>query len=137
MLAAAEDAASEASASKPEKSGSDGFVDAFGKTVKSGKEGVASAATALDPLVSSEKKGRKGAIAVGREIIAEKGVFGTVAGRRIEGSVDDVREWVISRSLRERENISSGKKRREREGRRSVLGVYSQEMFLEALRELI
>jgi solute carrier family 25 S-adenosylmethionine transporter 26 len=57
MLAAAENAASEASASKPEKSGLNGLVDAFGKTVKSRKEGVASAAAALDPLASSEKKG--------------------------------------------------------------------------------
>ena len=60
-----------------------------------------------------------------------------MAGRRIEGSVDDVGKWVISRSVRKRENISSGKERREREGRGSVLGVYSQERFLEVLRELI
>ena len=68
MLAAAENAASEASAGKPEKSGSNGLVDASGKTVRGGKEGVASAAAALDPLASSEKKGRKSAIAIGREI---------------------------------------------------------------------
>ena len=80
MLAAAENAASEASASRPEKSGSDGLVDAFGKTVKSGKEGVASAAAALNPLASSEKKGRKGAVAVGREIVAERGVKGLWRG---------------------------------------------------------
>jgi len=39
MLAAAENAASEASAGKPEKGGSNGLADVFGKTVKSGKEG--------------------------------------------------------------------------------------------------
>lgn len=57
MLAAAENAASEARAGKLEKRGSGGLVDAFGKTVRSGKEGVASAATALNPLASSGKKG--------------------------------------------------------------------------------
>ena len=72
MLAVAGNAASKASVSRPEKSGSDGLVDAFGKTVRGGKEGVASAATALNPLASSEKKGRKGAIAVGREIVVER-----------------------------------------------------------------
>jgi len=80
---------------------------------------LASAAAALDPLASSEKKGRKSAIAIGRQ--------GTVAGRRIEG-VDDVGEWVISRGVRKRENISSGKERRGREGRGSVLGACSQEV---------
>ena len=92
MLAAAGNAASEASASRPEKSGSDGLVDAFGKTVKSGKEGVASAAAALNPLASSEKKWRKSAMAIGREIVAENGVKGLWRGRRIERSVDDVGE---------------------------------------------
>jgi len=80
MLAAAEDAASEASASKPEKSGSNGLVDVFGKTVRSGKEGVASAAAAMNPLASSEKKGRKSTIAIGREIVAEKAVKGLWRG---------------------------------------------------------
>jgi len=85
MLAAVRNAASEASASKPEKSGLNGLVDAFGKTVKSGKEGVASAATALNPLASSEKKGRKSAIAIGREIVAEKGVKGLWWGGVLRG----------------------------------------------------
>lgn len=85
MLAAAENAASEASASKPEKSGSNGLVDAFGKTVKSGKEGVASAATALSPLASFGKKWRKSAIAIGREIVAEKGVKGLWRGGALRG----------------------------------------------------
>jgi solute carrier family 25 (mitochondrial S-adenosylmethionine transporter), member 26 len=85
MLAAAENAASEASAGKPEKSGLNGLVDAFGKTVRSGKESVASAATALDPLASSEKKWRKSAIAIGREVVAKKGVKGLWRGSALRG----------------------------------------------------
>lgn len=87
MLAAAENATSEASASRPEKSGSNGLVDAFGKTVRSGKEGVASAATTLNLLESSEKKGRKStiAIAIGREIVAENGVKGLWRGDALRG----------------------------------------------------
>ena len=85
MFAAAENAASETSASKPEKSGSNGLVDVFGKTVKSGEEGVASVATALNPLASSEKKERKSAIAIGRGIVAEKGVKGLWRGGALRG----------------------------------------------------
>ena len=85
VLAATENAASEASASKPERSGSDGLVDAFGKTVRSGEEGVVSAAATLDPLASSEKKGRKSAIAIGREIVAGKGVKGLWRGGALRG----------------------------------------------------
>ena len=85
MLAAAGNAASEAGAGKPEKSGSNDLVDAFGKTVKSGKEGAASAATALNPLASSEKKARKGTVAVGREIVAERGVKGLWRGGALRG----------------------------------------------------
>ena len=85
MLAAAGNAASEASAGKPEKSGLDGLVEAFGKTIKSGKEDVAGAATALNPLASSEKKGRKSAIAIWREIVAEKGAKGLWCGGALRG----------------------------------------------------
>lgn len=85
MLAATENAASEASASKPDKSGLNGLVDAFGKTVKSGRGGVASAAAVLNPLASSEKKVRKSAIAIGREIVAEKGIKGLWRGSALRG----------------------------------------------------
>lgn len=62
-----------------------GLVDTFGKTVKSREEGVASAAAAPDPLASSEKKWRKSAIAIGREIVAEKGVKGLWRGGALRG----------------------------------------------------
>ena len=46
---------------------------------------MASAAAAPDPLASSEKKWRKSAIAIGREIVAEKGVKGLWRGGALRG----------------------------------------------------
>lgn len=80
MLAAAENAASETNASKTEKGGPSGLVNAFGKGVKSGREAAVSAAEALNPLVRSEQRGRKSALKIGREVLTEKGVKGLWRG---------------------------------------------------------
>ncbi|KAJ4353235.1 uncharacterized protein N0V89_004962 [Didymosphaeria variabile] len=60
MLSAVDDAVQEVSSQqKSAKASSDGLVDAFGKTVESSKATAKSAVKSLNPLVSSEEKGKK------------------------------------------------------------------------------
>jgi hypothetical protein len=86
MLAAADDAGKEASsAAKSAKPGPNGLVDAFGKSVESSKDTVKSAAKNLNPLISPEKKGKKSAWNIGREIVNEKGFKGLWRGGALRG----------------------------------------------------
>jgi solute carrier family 25 S-adenosylmethionine transporter 26 len=82
MLAAADDAVKEASASqKAAKSGSGGLVDALGKSVDASKEGVKGAVQSM----KSEKGGRKTSWQIGKEIVNEKGLKGLMRGGALRG----------------------------------------------------
>ncbi|CAI6254124.1 unnamed protein product [Periconia digitata] len=90
MLAAAEDAVNEASASSKRsqgKGGSEGLVDAIGKQVESSKDTVKSAARNLNPLISPEKKGKRSAWKIGQEIVQEKGARGLFRGGALRGKL--------------------------------------------------
>jgi solute carrier family 25 S-adenosylmethionine transporter 26 len=85
MLAAADDAVKEASASqKAAKSGSGGLVDALGKSVDASKEGAKGAVQSLNPM-KSEKGGRKTSWQIGKEIVNEKGLKGLMRGGALRG----------------------------------------------------
>jgi len=90
MLAAAGEAVEEATGMKEgtagvKRKGQEGLVDAMGKGVQSSKDTAKSAAQALNPLVRPEEKGRKSALAIGREIVREKGVKGLWRGGALRG----------------------------------------------------
>ncbi|KAF2496313.1 mitochondrial carrier [Lophium mytilinum] len=93
MLAAAGDAVSEAEKAKGgggvqakgKGMGKEALVDAMGKGVQSSKETAKSVAQALNPLVRPEEKGRKSAMAIGREIVREKGWRGLWRGGALRG----------------------------------------------------
>lgn len=81
MLSAVDDATQEVSSQhKNVKGGSEGLVDAFGKTVKSSKATAKDAVKQLNPLASSKQKGRKGAWRIGQEVVKEKGIKGLWRG---------------------------------------------------------
>ncbi|KAF1841061.1 mitochondrial carrier protein-like protein [Cucurbitaria berberidis CBS 394.84] len=84
MLAAMDDAAHEG-ASPQAKVKPDGLVDAFGKSVESTKVSAKSAVRSLNPLATSEKRGRKSSWRIGQEIVAEKGVKGLWRGGALRG----------------------------------------------------
>lgn len=85
MLSAAGDAASEVSSKKTAKGGSEGLVDALGKSVESSKDTMKSAARSLNPLLSPEEKGKKSAWKIGRDIVEEKGFKGLWRGGALRG----------------------------------------------------
>jgi solute carrier family 25 S-adenosylmethionine transporter 26 len=76
MLSAVDNAAQEASQAQP-KAKADGLVDAFGM--------VKNAAKNLNPMTSSEQKGRQSSWKIGQEIMAEKGVKGLWRGGALRG----------------------------------------------------
>jgi solute carrier family 25 S-adenosylmethionine transporter 26 len=84
MLSAVDNAAQEASQTQP-KAKADGLVDAFGKSAESSKDMVKNAAKNLNPMTSSEQKGRQSSWKIGREIMAEKGVKGLWRGGALRG----------------------------------------------------
>ncbi|KAL1607831.1 hypothetical protein SLS60_002769 [Paraconiothyrium brasiliense] len=86
MLSAADDAIQEVSSQqKTAKANTEGLVDAFGKTVESSKATAKSAVKNLNPLVSSEQKGKKSAWKIGQEILHEKGFKGLWRGGALRG----------------------------------------------------
>ncbi|KAF2706761.1 mitochondrial carrier protein [Pleomassaria siparia CBS 279.74] len=86
MLSAVGDATAEASAApNTAKKGSEGLVDALGKSVESSKATVKSAANSLNPLLSAEEKGKKSGWKIGREIVKEKGFRGLWRGGALRG----------------------------------------------------
>lgn len=81
MLSAVDDAAHEVSSQqKNAKAGSEGLVDALGKTVQSSKDTAKSALKNLNPLVSPEQKGKKSAWKIGKDIVHQKGLKGLWRG---------------------------------------------------------
>lgn len=86
MLSAVEDAAHEVSSQHQNtKAGSEGLVDAFGKTVQSSKATAKSAVKNLNPFVSPEQKGKRSAWKIGQEIVHEKGLKGLWRGGALRG----------------------------------------------------
>ncbi|KAF1953299.1 mitochondrial carrier protein [Byssothecium circinans] len=86
MLSAADDAVNEASREQSSPKGSsNGLVDAFGKRVESSKDTMKSMARDRNPLLSPEKKGKRSAWRIGREIVKEKGVLGLWRGGALRG----------------------------------------------------
>ncbi|KAJ4296463.1 hypothetical protein N0V90_006508 [Kalmusia sp. IMI 367209] len=81
MLSAVDDSAHEVSTQhKSAKAGSEGLVDAFGKTIESSKATAKSAVKNLNPLASPERRGRKSAWKIGQEIVQERGMAGLWRG---------------------------------------------------------
>ena len=85
MLSAVENAADEAAAASQAKPKADGLVNAVGKSIESSKATLKSAAHNLNPLVKAEGKGRKSSWAIGKEIVAERGVKGLWRGGALRG----------------------------------------------------
>lgn len=79
MLSAVSNATQEASQAQP-KAKADGLVDAFGKSVETSKDAVKGAARSLNPMLTSEQKGRQSSWKIGKEIMAEKGIKGLWRG---------------------------------------------------------
>lgn len=85
MLSAVEESStSSASSSSPgaiqQKGGQAELVDAFGKSVERSKATAKDVAKSLNPLLSAEKKGKKSAWKIGKEIVKEKGMKGLWRG---------------------------------------------------------
>ncbi|KAF2731191.1 mitochondrial carrier [Polyplosphaeria fusca] len=86
MLSAADSAVEEAASSqKSAKAGSEGLVDAFGKSVESSKDTAKAAARSLNPMISPEKKGKKSSWKIGQEILKEQGMRGLWRGGALRG----------------------------------------------------
>lgn len=85
MLSAVEDATQEASQQRGAKSGSEGLVDAFGKTVQSSKDSAKNAIKSVNPLAKSGKGGKKSAWKIGQDVVREKGFKGLWRGGALRG----------------------------------------------------
>ncbi|KAF2796236.1 mitochondrial carrier protein [Melanomma pulvis-pyrius CBS 109.77] len=85
MLSAAGDAAPEVPSKRSAKGGSEGLVDALGKSVEASRDTMKSAARSLNPLPSFEGEGKKSAWKIGRDIVEEKGVKGLWRGGALRG----------------------------------------------------
>jgi solute carrier family 25 S-adenosylmethionine transporter 26 len=85
MLSAVGDATAEVSNQQTANKGSHGMVDALGKSVESSKAVAKSAVKSLNPLVSPEKKGKKSAWKIGKDIVKEKGFKGLWRGGALRG----------------------------------------------------
>ncbi|KAF2120827.1 mitochondrial carrier protein [Lophiotrema nucula] len=82
MLSAVEDGTKEAAsaAQKTATTGSEGLVDAFGKSVESSKATIKDAGRSLNPLIPPEQNRKKSAWKIGKEIIREQGFKGIWRG---------------------------------------------------------
>jgi hypothetical protein len=81
MLAAADEAGRQAS--KPQnavQNGSEGLVDALGKSIQVSKDTARSAARQLNPTLSPEQKGKLSTWKIGAQIVSEKGWVGLWRG---------------------------------------------------------
>ncbi|KAF2255550.1 mitochondrial carrier [Trematosphaeria pertusa] len=86
MLSAAGDGANEASKKQTSaKPGSNGLVDAFGKSVESSKATAKNAARNLNPMLSPEQKGKKSAWKIGTDVVSEQGMKGLWRGGALRG----------------------------------------------------
>ena len=86
MLSAVEDASREVASQKSgAKPGSEGLVDALGKTVQSSKASVKSAAAEITTRSRSDKSRKKSAWKIGQEVVREKGFVGLWRGGALRG----------------------------------------------------